>query len=133
MDTLISHSPAWTDLKTHQEELTQVHLRDLFAADSQRFKQFSLEACDLLLDYSKNRLTSETISLLKQLATQAQLADWRHRLFHGEKINHTEQRAALHVALRNRSNHPILVDGKDVMPEVNAVLAKMIQEFDNCL
>jgi glucose-6-phosphate isomerase len=131
MDTLISHSPAWTALKTHQEELTQVHLRDLFAADNQRFKQFSLEACDLLLDYSKNRLTAETISLLKQLATQAQLADWRHRLFHGEKINHTEQRAALHVALRNRSNRPILVDGKDVMPEVNAVLAKMRQFSDS--
>jgi len=127
MDNLISHSAAWAALKTHQQDLAQVHLRDLFAADSQRFEHFSVEACGLLLDYSKNRLTSHTLTLLKQLATQAQLQDWRNRLFQGDKINHTEQRAALHIALRNRSNHPIKLDGNDVMPEVNAVLSKMRQ------
>jgi len=131
MDNLISHSAAWTALKTHQKDLAQVHLRDLFAADNQRFEHFSVEACGVLLDYSKNRLTSETLTLFKQLATQAQLADWRNRLFQGEKINHTEQRAALHIALRNRSNHPIKVDGFDVMPYVNAVLAKMRQFSDS--
>ncbi len=131
MDNLISHSAAWATLKTHQQNLAQVHLRDLFAADSQRFEHFSVEACGVLLDYSKNRLTSETLTLLKQLATQAQLADWRNRLFQGDKINHTEQRAALHIALRNRSNHPIQVDGFDVMPEINAVLSKMRQFSDS--
>ncbi|RKZ51534.1 MAG: glucose-6-phosphate isomerase [Candidatus Parabeggiatoa sp. nov. 3] len=131
MNNLISHSAAWATLKTHQQNLAQVHLRDLFAADSQRFEHFSVEACGVLLDYSKNRLTSETLTLLKQLATQAQLADWRNRLFQGDKINHTEQRAALHIALRNRSNHPIKVDGFDVMPEINAVLAKMRQFSDS--
>ncbi len=131
MDNLISHSAAWAALKTHQEDLAQVHLRDLFAADSQRFEHFSVEACGLLLDYSKNRLTSDTLTLLKQLATQAQLQDWRNHLFQGDKINHTEQRAALHIALRNRSNHPIKVNGNDVMPEVNAVLSKMRQFSDS--
>jgi glucose-6-phosphate isomerase len=131
MNNLISHSAAWATLKTHQQNLAQVHLRDLFAADSQRFEHFSVEACGVLLDYSKNRLTSETLTLLKQLATQAQLADWRNRLFQGDKINHTEQRAALHIALRNRSNHPIKVDGFDVMPYVNAVLSKMRQFSDS--
>ncbi|HIE01561.1 MAG TPA: glucose-6-phosphate isomerase [Thiotrichaceae bacterium] len=131
MDNLISHSAAWAALKTHQEDLAQVHLRDLFAADSQRFEHFSVEACGLLLDYSKNRLTSDTLTLLKQLATQAQLQDWRNRLFQGDEINHTEQRAALHIALRNRSNHPIKVNGNDIMPEVNAVLSKMRQFSDS--
>ncbi|HAI70391.1 MAG TPA: glucose-6-phosphate isomerase [Gammaproteobacteria bacterium] len=131
MDNLISHSAAWAALKTHQEDLAQVHLRDLFAADSQRFEHFSVEACGLLLDYSKNRLTSDTLTLLKQLATQAQLQDWRNHLFQGDKINHTEQRAALHIGVRNRSNHPIKVNGNDVMPEVNAVLSKMRQFSDS--
>jgi glucose-6-phosphate isomerase len=125
MNTLISHGATWTALKQHQQALAQVQMRDLFAQESQRFKHFSVEACGLFLDYSKNRVTQETLDLLMQLAAEAKLKDWIARMFRGEKINNTEQRAVLHVALRNRSNQPILVDGKDVMPEVNAVLAKM--------
>ena len=125
MNSLISHSATWAGLKTHQHYLAQVHLRDLFALDNQRFEKFSVEACGLLLDYSKNRLTSDTLALLLKLAAETNLQDWISRLFQGKKVNNTEQRAALHIALRNRSNRPILADGKDVMPNVNAVLVKM--------
>lgn len=131
MNTLISQSAAWTALENHQKYLASVPIRDLFALDGQRFEGFSLAACGLLFDYSKNRLTSDTLTLLQQLAREAQLSDWIARLFRGEKVNNTEQRAALHVALRNRSNAPIKVDGQDVMPEVNAVLAKMRQFSDS--
>jgi len=123
--TLISQSPAWTALKTHQHHLAP--MRELFAQDPQRFQKFSLEACGLFLDYSKNRLTEETLILLRQLAEQAQLSQWITRLYQGDIVNNTEQRAALHIALRNRSNQPILFNGQDVMPQVNAVLARMHQ------
>src|SRR6185295_13829132 len=93
---------------------------------------FSLRFEDILLDFSKNRVTAETMTLLRNLATQANLAGWTAKMFAGEKINTTENRAVLHVALRNRSNRPILVDGKDVMPEVNAVLAHM-KEFSDAI
>ena len=131
MNTLISQSAAWAALKTHQQYLATVHLRDLFALDNHRFERFSIETCGLLLDYSKNRLTSETLTLLQQLAQTAQLSDWIARLFHGDQVNNTEERAALHIALRNRSNTPIQVDGQDVMPQINAVLAKMRQFSDS--
>ncbi len=131
MDKLISQSTTWAALKAHQQYLAQRHLRDLFALDSQRFEHFSVEACGLLLDYSKNRLTHDTLTLLFELATKAKLQEWITRLFQGDMVNNTEQRAALHTALRNRSNRPIMVDGKDVMPEVNAVLAKMRQFCDS--
>ncbi len=121
----LTQSPAWQALVRHQAEIDRVHLRDLFAADSQRFQRFSIEIGALLLDYSKHRATHETMKLLFDLARQAQVFEWRDKMMSGEKINRTEDRAVLHVALRNRSNRPILVDGKDVMPEVNAVLAKM--------
>lgn len=127
MSNLISQSTAWTHLKNHQQKLADTHIRDLFAQDAQRFDRFSVEACGLLLDYSKNRLTTETLALLEQLAQEVKLSTWIERMFQGEKINNTEQRAALHVALRNRSNQPIKVDGQDVMPEVNAVLQKIRQ------
>src|SRR5205823_712336 len=97
----------------------------LFAQDPKRFESFTLRFEDLLVDYSKHRITAETLRLLFALAREAQVERWRDRMFSGEKINGTEDRAVLHVALRNRSNKPILVDGKDVMPEVNAVLARM--------
>jgi glucose-6-phosphate isomerase len=103
-------------------------MRDLFSEDSQRFERFSLRFDDILLDYSKNRITEETMRLLLDLAEQAKLQNWIERMFSGEKINITEDRAVLHVALRNRSNRPIAVDGRDVMPEVNAVLQHM-REF----
>jgi glucose-6-phosphate isomerase len=121
----LTDSPAWQALSSHQPEITGLHMRDLFARDPHRFERFSLRVGDILFDYSKNRITAETMRLLFDLARQAGLVDKRDAMFRGEKINTTEDRAALHVALRNRSNRPIMVDGADVMPEVNRVLAKM--------
>jgi glucose-6-phosphate isomerase len=126
--SVLTESPAWRALAAHSEAMLAVRVRDLFAADAGRFDRFSLELGDALVDYSKNRVTEETMKLLFDLARQARVFEWRDRMFAGEKINRTEDRAVLHVALRNRSNRPIVVDGKDVMPEVNAVLAKM-REF----
>jgi glucose-6-phosphate isomerase len=107
--------------------MKQIHLRDLFEEDPHRFEKFSLKSNGILLDYSKNRITEETWSLLLDLATQVNLKGWVEKMFAGEKINITENRAVLHVALRNRSNRPIYVDGKDVMPQINAVLDRMAQ------
>jgi glucose-6-phosphate isomerase len=121
----LTQSPAWHALVRHHAEISGVHLRELFAADPQRFDRFSIEIGALLVDYSKHRATTETMKLLFDLARQARVFEWRDKMMSGEKINRTEDRAVLHVALRNRSNRPIFVDGKDVMPEVNAVLAKM--------
>jgi glucose-6-phosphate isomerase len=124
MSTLTS-SPAWQALAQHKRAMTGVHMRDLFAQDPQRFAKLSREACGVFVDLSKHRANDETLRLLLALAKQAEVEDWRTKMFAGEKINFTEDRAVLHVALRNRSNRPILVDSKDVMPEVNRVLAKM--------
>jgi glucose-6-phosphate isomerase len=121
----LTQSPAWQALASHHQKTRDVHMRALFVQDPGRFQRYSIEVGDLFLDYSKNRVTDETMALLFALARQAQVEKWRDAMFAGEKINGTENRAVLHVALRNRSNRPILVDGKDVMPEVNAVLAKM--------
>jgi glucose-6-phosphate isomerase len=121
----LTQSPAWQALAVHCQELGETHMRDLFAQDPGRFERFSLRFGDILLDYSKNRITSQTMPLLMNLARQANLADKIEAMFTGQKINVTEERAVLHTALRNRSNRPVLVDGKDVMPEVNRVLAKM--------
>jgi glucose-6-phosphate isomerase len=117
--------PAWQALQKHQREMAEVHMRDLFARDPQRFERFSLRLGDILLDYSKNRITKETMALLFDLARQANVAGKIEAMFSGEKYNNTEKRAVLHVALRNRSNRPIFVDGVDVMPAVNRVLAHM--------
>lgn len=117
--------PAWHALEAHSREMAQVHMRDLFAADPQRFDRFALSFGDLLFDYSKNRVTEETMKLLFDLANQTGLADKIQAMFRGARINVTENRAVLHVALRNRSNRPILLDGDDVMPDVNRVLKKM--------
>ncbi len=118
-------TPAWQALQKHHQSMSTVHMRDLFARDARRFEKFSLRLGDILFDYSKNRITGETMSLLFDLARQANLAGRIESMFSGEKINTTENRAVLHVALRNRSNRPIIVDGADVMPEVNRVLAQM--------
>jgi len=118
-------SPAWRALQQHYSQTAHMQMRELFAADPQRFDKFSLRFQDILLDFSKNRITDETLSLLLDLAVQADLSGWIGKMFSGAKINCTEDRAVLHVALRNRSNRPILVDGVDVMPAVNAVLAQM--------
>jgi glucose-6-phosphate isomerase len=121
----LTSSPAWQALVRHAGSMAGIHLRDLFAEDPQRFARFSLSFDDLLLDFSKNRITAETLQLLLDLARQADLEGWRERMFAGERINITEDRAVLHIALRNRSNDPILVDGADVMPAVNGVLHRM--------
>ena len=124
MATLTQY-PIWQQLCKHQQTMAPVHMRDLFAADADRFSKFSLKFSNLLLDYSKHRINHETLPLLMQMAREAKVESWRDRMFAGEKINITENRAVLHTALRNRCNAPVLVDGKDVMPEVNAVLAHM--------
>ncbi len=115
-------------LKTHQKSISKKHLRELFEEDPNRQKKFTIRLGDILLDYSKNRITTRTRSYLVQLAEESGVQDAIDQMFSGEPINATEGRSVLHVALRNRSNTPILVDGKDVMPDVNAVLEKM-KEF----
>ncbi len=105
-------------------------MRQLFAEDAQRFPRFTVQLGDLLFDYSKNRITEETLRLLVALAEQAGVPQAVARMFSGDKINHTEGRAALHTALRNRSDKPVFVDGKDVMPDVRRVLAQMRQFSD---
>src|SRR5438552_8206673 len=124
MSTLTG-SQAWQALVAHKREMETVHMRELFARDPQRFAKLSREACGVFVDFSKHRATDDTFAKLYALARQANVESWRDKMFAGEKINGTEGRAVLHTALRNRANRPILVDGKDVMPEVNAVLAKM--------
>ncbi|UMO87074.1 glucose-6-phosphate isomerase [Pectobacterium sp. PL64] len=121
-----SQTAAWQALQTHFDAMKDVQISELFAQDSDRFAHFSATFDDqMLVDYSKNRITAETMEKLHSLARETDLSAAIQSMFAGEKINRTEDRAVLHVALRNRSNTPILVDGKDVMPEVNAVLAKM--------
>ncbi|MCA8908836.1 MAG: glucose-6-phosphate isomerase [Rhodospirillaceae bacterium] len=117
--------PAWTALTEHAGTMAGRHMRELFAEDPGRFATFSVETGGMLLDYSKNLATTETRRLLLQLATETGVEAWRDRMFAGDIINGTEGRAVLHTALRNRSNRPVLVDGKDVMPDVNGVLAQM--------
>ncbi|PWC15447.1 glucose-6-phosphate isomerase [Brenneria roseae subsp. roseae] len=121
-----SQTAAWKALQQHFETVKELKISELFAQDSNRFSRFSATFDDqMLVDYSKNRITDETLEKLQALARETDLAGAINSMFSGEKINQTEGRAVLHVALRNRSNTPILVDGKDVMPEVNAVLEKM--------
>jgi len=124
----LTELPEWKQLQAHAAAMRSVHMRELFASEPDRFARNSLQFGDLLLDYSKNIITDETKRLLFDLARARDVQGWRERLLNGEKINNTEQRAVLHTALRNRSNRPILVDGQDVMPEVNRVLAQM-REF----
>ena len=116
---------AWKSLATHKEEIESVHLRDLFAKDPGRADRFKLEAAGLFLDYSKNSITEKTIELLMHLAEQSQLRERIDAMFRGDKINTTENRAVLHVALRTPKGKSIFVDGKDVIPEVHAVLDNM--------
>ena len=118
-------SPTWQALLEHQQEIAGLHLRELFENDPGRFQRFSLTLDDILFDYSKNRITDKSMRLLLELAREARLPARITAMFRGEKINTTEQRAVLHVALRNRASTPILVDGEDVMPKVNRVLAQM--------
>ncbi len=123
--TALDQSPFWHKLASLAESQKTLRLRDEFARDPGRAQRMSLEAAGLFLDYSKNKITAETQAALIDLARERGLLAKRDAMFAGQKINATEQRAVLHVALRNRSNRPILVEGQDVMPEINAVLAKM--------
>lgn len=121
----LTQLPAWQSLWDHFAEAKQRHMRELFAEDPDRADRYSLEVGGLFLDYSKNRITDATLSGLMQLARESGLPDRIKAMFKGEKINSTENRAVLHVALRNRTNSPIHVDGEDVMPKVNSVLERM--------
>ncbi|HVZ73655.1 MAG TPA: glucose-6-phosphate isomerase [Polyangia bacterium] len=121
----IRESASWKALQEHQRAIAPLHMRELFAHEPDRFARLSLRLGDLLLDYSKNRVTDETMKLLRALAREAGVEAMRDKMFAGEPINITEGRAVLHVALRNRAKRPILVDGKDVMPDVDAALAHM--------
>ncbi len=126
----ITGSEAWKALANHHGAMSKKQMRDLFKEDPSRFDKFHLSFNDILLDFSKNIITEETVQLLLNLARHANLKGMIDQMFTGAKINVTEGRAVLHVALRNRSNRPILVDGLDVMPEVNAVLKHMRQFTD---
>jgi len=121
----LTNRPEWKALKQHAASLKSTHLRDLFRDDPARGKRLALEACGLYLDYSKNRVTDESLNLLLNLAKACGVPGAASDMFAGKPINETEKRAVLHIALRNRSNTPILVDRKDVMTDVNAVLDKM--------
>ncbi|MFS1537379.1 MAG: glucose-6-phosphate isomerase [Candidatus Phlomobacter fragariae] len=121
-----SLTAAWCELEQHYQTVKDIHLRDLFVNDADRFAKFSLTFDNqILVDFSKNRITDNTLSKLLNLAKETKLSAAINSMFFGEKINRTEDRAVLHIALRNRSNSPIKLDGIDIMPQVNAVLDKM--------
>jgi len=121
----ITHTTIWQELQNHFEQTRDMHMRDMFADDPERFNRFSLQLNDILYDFSKNRITDETITLLLQLAKDCQLGDWIERMFTGEHINTSEDRAVLHTALRNNSDEPVMVDGEDVMPAVRTELERV--------
>src|SRR5690606_15576186 len=116
--SLITQTPEWKALEQHARVMRERHLRELFAADPKRFESLSRCELNLLFDFSRQRVTTETIQLLIALAEACDLRARIDAMFNGEKINSTEGRAVLHTALRNRSDRPVFVDGKDVMPEV---------------
>src|SRR6516162_5920611 len=122
--------PAWKALEGHYQQVKDKHLRQLFADDPKRGERLTLEAVGVYLDYSKNRVTDETLRLLLRLAGECGLRERIDAMFRGDKINVTEKRAVLHVALRAPKGASILVDGKDVVPEVHAVLDKMAEFCD---
>jgi glucose-6-phosphate isomerase len=123
-------TPAWSALAAHYETMRQVHLRDLFREDGERFKKFSCSLDELLFDYSKNIITEKTIQLLLQLAEECKLKEATEAMFNGDLINETEKRSVLHIALRNLTGQPVFTGGIDIMPEVKKVLAK-IKTFTN--
>lgn len=127
----LTHAPTWKALESHYGAMKNVHMRELFAQDARRFDKYTLEAEGVFLDYSKNIIDDTTMKRLFDLARARSLPAWIERMFQGEKINTTEQRAVLHIALRNRSSKPVMVDGQDVMPAVNAVLRQMRRFSEN--
>jgi glucose-6-phosphate isomerase len=128
--TQLTRRPAWKKLAAHHKRIKVLHLRKLFAADPKRGERLTVEAAGLFLDYSKNRITGETLKLLVKLADESGLRSRIKAMFRGEKINITENRAVLHVALRAPKGAQIFVDGKNVVPEVHAVLDKMAKFAD---
>lgn len=121
----LTNSKAWTALKSHYQNIKNESMREAFKKDPDRFKKFSLQHNDIIFDYSKNRINEETVALLVDLAEVQGLKQKIEAMFNGDIINTTERRAVLHTALRNRGNNPVYFAGKDVMPDVNRVLAKM--------
>ncbi|MFW6216615.1 MAG: glucose-6-phosphate isomerase, partial [Desulfohalobiaceae bacterium] len=120
-----TQTKSWQKLQEHFREVRELHLRDMFDKDPERFARFSLQAGPVFLDYSKNRIDAQGLELLFGLAREMGLPEKMQAMFTGERINATENRSVLHVALRNRSRQPIYVQGQDVMPEVNQVLDRM--------
>ncbi|HOG59167.1 MAG TPA: glucose-6-phosphate isomerase [Anaerolineaceae bacterium] len=131
MSAALEQTPAWQALGQHYAQVKDLHMRALFAQDPGRFERFSVQFKDILFDYSKNRVTDETMRLLLNLAEEAGLPTWIEAMFSGEKINNTEGRAVLHTALRNQSDTPVFVDGTDVMPEIRRVLSRMRRFSEN--
>ena len=125
METVVNKTRAWKKLASHYRHIKNVEMKDLFEADPKRAEKFTLQLDNLWFDYSKNRINAHTVKLLLRLAEDCGVKDKIEAMFSGEKINSTENRAVLHTALRNRGNMPVFVDGKNVMPDINAVLAKM--------
>ena len=121
----VTSTQTWLDLQKHFNKIEKLHLRELFHEDPQRAEKFSIETEDIYFDYSKNRVTQETMAKLLELATVSNLKDAINDMFSGKKINTTENRPVLHIALRNQANTKVLVDGSDVMPEINQVLNHM--------
>src|SRR5215470_11236772 len=120
----LTHKSAWRALERHYQEIRHTHLRDLFGADPQRGERMTAEAAGIFLDYSKHRITDETIRLLLSLAAEAGLRERIHAMFRGDKINVTERRAVLHTALRAPQGASIVVDGENVVPQVHEVLGR---------
>jgi glucose-6-phosphate isomerase len=123
--TDLTTSPAWEALKAHYASTKDVHMKTLFDEDPGRFEKFSTKFEDILLDFSKNRITETTMDLLYELAKERDVKGLAQAMYRGEKINNTEGRAVLHIALRNQSGDPIYVDGEDVMPAVNETLDRI--------
>ena len=128
----INKTRAWKRLEKHAKKMRKVEMRDMFTEDAKRAEKYTLSLDNMTVDFSKNRICDRTFSYLQLLAKEAKLKEKIDRMFCGEKINTTENRAVLHLALRNRDNTPIYVDGKDVMPEINRVLAK-VKDFSEAV
>src|SRR5271163_4134577 len=128
--TPLTKRKAWKALTAHYKKISKIHLRKLFADDPKRGERLTLEAVGIFLDYSKHRINDQTIKLLLQLADESRLRERIHAMFSGEKINITEKRAVLHVALRAPKGSSIVVDGENVVPGVHAVLDKMASFCD---
>ncbi|MFN5072581.1 MAG: glucose-6-phosphate isomerase, partial [Cyclobacteriaceae bacterium] len=132
-----NHNPtetqAWVSLQQHYLEMQATTMRDLFEEDPSRFEKLHLTFSDILVDFSKNIITTDTLALLKRLAEETELPDAIQAMFNGEKINQTEARAVWHVALRNQTGRAMALDGQDVMPEVNRVLDQIRNFSDGLL